>query len=51
MSLFILVIIYLFGRIGTVLEQLREKPPHFCEDLFSLKRDPVPEPEIMTVRS
>ena len=27
---------YLFGRIGTVLEQLREKPPHFCEDFFSL---------------
>ena len=30
------MIIYLFGRIGTTLEQLTEKPPHFCEDLFSL---------------
>ena len=35
-SLFILVIIYLFGRIGTVLEQLTEKPLHFCKGFFSL---------------
>ena len=34
--LFILVITYLFGRIGTTLEQLSEKSPHFCEDFFSL---------------
>ena len=35
-SLSMMGIAYLFGRIGTTLEQLREKPPHFCEDFFSL---------------
>ena len=36
MSLFILVITYLFGAIGAKLVQTNEKPPHFCEDFFSL---------------
>jgi hypothetical protein len=27
---------YLFGAIGTVLEQLTEKPLHFCKDFSSL---------------
>ena len=31
--------------------KLREKPPHFCEDLFSLERDTGTEPAIITVRS
>lgn len=36
MSLFILVITYLFGAIGAKLVQTREKPLHFCKDFFSL---------------
>ncbi|MDP7089654.1 MAG: hypothetical protein QGG20_07925, partial [Dehalococcoidia bacterium] len=27
---------YLFGAIGVTLEQLREKPPHFCKGFSSL---------------
>ena len=29
-------IAYLFVAIGSTLGQLREKPPHFCKDFFSL---------------
>ena len=35
-SLSISRIAYLIGAVAETLLKLREKPPHFCEDLFSL---------------